>query len=320
MQRSVSIFIFTLGLLFAANIFAATMTIPRVANVRHSPAFFGHENVLDQLPQGSQVEVISRKKLSSGADSLEVKIISPLEKISLNDKKPIYIWESNSEIKNDLFKTEASTTCPDGTCNGPTTSLPTQTGDIKDITKKLEKDASEEKVIPSATGSLAAEIAAYSSSEEVKNSFDWAKSHKPWLKGNCYRHVKEALATKTKGGRGPGQNLIPQWYASSKAKFGVDDLKAKGFVNLLENDDYKDMNSHTAPHGAVLIYKHINRRGLEDKKAGHAEIKFGEIVDGKNVSKFFYGPLHDYPVNRRSGSRYQLTGIMIKSPQSESKK
>lgn len=324
MQKFLQLILLTTGLLLSFSARAETVTVPRAANVRSSKVFYGRENILDQLPQGTQVEIISRRSLASGADALEVKIISPENKLSLNEQKPIYIWQSKDEIKNDVFKTEAGVACTDG-CNKIPVKPPVQTTDIKNVVTKIEEQQSEEtppaveeenKTEP--TGSLADAIKKYSESAQVQKSFDWAKSHKPWIPGNCYRHTKEALATQTKRGKGPGNNLIPKWYSSAKAKFGVTDLKQKGFVNLLENNDYKDMTSKTAPHGAVLIYKHINSKGVEDKKAGHAEMKFDTVENGKKVSKFYYGPLHDYPVNNRDGSRYILIGVMIKSPMEES--
>jgi hypothetical protein len=80
------------------------------------------------------------------------------------------------------------------------------------------------------------------------------------------------------------------------------------------------MTTDEAPHGAVLIYKHVNRQGLEDKKPGHAEIKFNTEENGKKISKFYYGPLKARPIDHRNDSRYVLIGIMIKSPLTESQK
>ena len=317
MQKLLQILLLTTGMHLSLNALGEIITVPRAANVRSSPTFYKSENILDQLPAGARVEVKSRGTLRSGAQALQIEIISPENKKNLNTKSPIYIWESKIEIQNNVFKTEAGTTCADGACTGNTATVASsQTQDFKNIVNKTEEQQSEER--PPIKGSLADAIDAYSGSQQVSNTFEWAKSHKPWIAGNCYRHVKEALANQSKRGNGPGQNLIPKWFSSMKAKFGVEDLKQKGFINLLENDSYKDMNSRTAPHGSVLIYKHINSQGLEDKKAGHAEIKFDQVINGKKVSQFFYGPLRDYPVNNRNGSRYILIGVMIKSPMEDS--
>lgn len=316
MQKFFQILLLSTGLLLSFSAIAETVIVPRAANVRSSKVFYGRENILDQLPQGAQVEIVSRRSLPSGANSLEIKIISPENKVALNAQKPIYIWQSKSEIINDLFKTESGAVCMN--CHAEPIKAPTPTTDIKNIVTKIEEQQSEEPPQSQSTGSLSEAIQKYSNSTQVQKSFDWAKSHRPWIAGNCYRHTKEALANQNMRGKGPGNNLIPKWYSSAKAKFGVADLKQKGFINLLENSDYKDTTSKTAPHGAVLIYKHINSKGVEDKKAGHAEMKFDTIENGKKVSKFFYGPLHDYPVNNRDGSRYILIGVMIKSPLEES--
>ncbi len=327
MQKLLQLLLLITGIILSLNALAETVILPRAANVRSSKVFYGRDKVIDQLPQGTQVQVVSRHKLPSGANSLEIKIIAPESKLSLNERKPIYIWQSKDEIKNDLFKTEAGAVCTN--CNSEPGKAPTPTQDIQTIVNKIEEQQSSEPTTaaepvqePQTTGSLAEAIKKYSESAQVQKSFDWAKSHIRRGDGMCYRHTKEALATQTKGGKGLGNNLIPKWYTSSKAKYGVNDLKKKGFVNLLEQDDYKDMTSHSAPHGAVLIYKHVNRKGVEDKKAGHAEMKFDttHLVDGKTTSQFFYGPMRNYPVNSREGSRYILIGVMIKSPMDEGTK
>ncbi len=320
MQKFLQLFILITGMFLSFNAIAETVIVPRAANVRSSKIFYGQRNIIAQLPQGAKVEIISRRPLPSGADSLEITIISPTDKIYLNEQKPIYIWQSKSEIKNNLFKTEAGVACIN--CDTKNTSTTEPAHDIKNIINKIEEQQSqndfkstpsqEEVTLPQ--GSLGEAIKKYSESEQVKKTFEWANSKKPWVAGQCYQHTKEALATQTKMGSGPGNNLIPNWYASAKAKYGVNDLKQSGFINLLDHTDYKNMTSQTAPHGAVLIYSHVNSKGLEDGKAGHAEIKFDDIVDGKNVQRYFYGPLHSYPVNNKAGSRYKLIGIMIKHP------
>lgn len=329
MQKFLQLLLLTTGMLLSFNATAETVLLPRAANVRSSKVFYGRDNLVDQLPQGTQVEVVSRRKLPSGANSLEIKIIAPESKLSLNERKPIYIWQSKDEIKNDLFKTEAGAACTN--CNSEPVKAPTPTQDIQTIVNKIEEQQSAETTSTpanQATGSLADAIKKYSESSQVQKSFDWAKKNIRRGNGMCYRHTKEALATITKresirGKR--GNNLIPAWFGGSdsdQAKEGVGNLKKRGFINLLENDDYKDMTSKTAPHGAVLIYKHVNKKGIEDKKAGHAEMKFDttNLVDGKTTSQFFYGPMHNYPVNNREGSRYILIGIMIKSPMEEGPK
>lgn len=324
MQKILQLLLLTTGMLLSFNAMSETVLLPRSANVRSSKVFYGRDNVVGQISQGTQIEIVTRRKLPSGANSLEIKIIAPENKLTLNERKPIYIWQSKDEVKNDLFKTEAGAVCTN--CNSEPVKAPTPTQDIQTIVNKIEEQQSVETTSTGtqapeaqATGSLAEAIKKYSESLQVQKSFEWAKSHIRRGDGMCYRNTKEALATQTKGGKGPGNNLIPRWYASSKAKFGVADLKKKGFVNLLEQDDYKNMTSKTAPHGAVLIYKHVNKKGVEDKKAGHAEMKFDttNLVDGKKTSQFFYGPMHDYPVNNREGSRYILIGVMIKSPMDE---
>jgi len=309
MQILARIILLTTGILLSFKAFAETVVLPRAANVRSSKTFYGRENVLDQLPQNAQVEIISRRALESGADALEIKIISPENKLSLNEKKPIYIWQSKAEIKNDLFKTEAGAVC--NNCTIEPVKAPVAKNDIKDIVNKIEEQqSSDTEDCPSVE-----KVQKYSNSEQVAKSIQWAKDHQHKKSdGMCYRHTKEILATQTYKGRGPGNNMIPKWYPTPKpasAYKGANELLKYGFKNLLKCPEYKDqimtdtqVNMDKIPSGAVLIY---SRPGDD----GHAEFKFTDPADGK--TKYSYGPVLDFPVNRGTlGSKYKLIGVMVK--------
>lgn len=289
-----------------------TVELTRNSNVRTSRNFYGKSNVIDLIPMGATVEIISTKKLPSGANSLEIKILKPEDKISLNEKAPLYIWQSGLNIPKPVTATEADVTCPDGTCPPPS-AVTESVKNIKDVTQAIEELDSES----TSSNELETQIRNYSESAQVAKTIEWIKTHKSAGDGKCYRRTKEALATQTRSGKGPGNNLIPKWFGdrnSDEAKEGIKNLKQKGFINLFDNPEYSNRSARNAPNGSVLIYKHINRKGIEDNKPGHAEIKYDVTVDGEIKPQFFYGPIHHYPVNNKNGSRYVLIGIMIKSP------
>lgn len=286
--------------------------LTRNSNVRSSRNFYGRSNVVGLIPVGATVEIISTKKLPSGANSLEIKILKPEDKTSLNKKSPLYIWQSSRNVPKPVTATEAEVTCPDGTCPPPS-AIAESVKDIKDVTQTIEQQEND----GSAESDLEAKIKAYSESLQVAKTIEWAKTHKQSGDGKCYRHTKEALATQTRAGKGPGHNLIQKWFGtreSDEAKEGVENLKQKGFINLMDYPEYTNRSARKAPNGSVLIYKHINSQGIEDKLPGHAELKYENASNGKMTPQFFYGPIHDYPVNNKDGSRYVLIGIMIKSP------
>ncbi|MBC7458554.1 MAG: hypothetical protein H7235_09760, partial [Bdellovibrionaceae bacterium] len=245
MRKLLQLLRLTTGLLLSFSALAETVTVPRVANLRSSKIFYGRENILDQLPQGTKVEIVSRHSLPSGANALEVKIISPENKLSLNEQKPLYIWQSKDEIRNDMFKTEAGAGCT--SCQSEPVKNPEPTTDIKSIVTKIEEQQSEE-TSPTVTTSInldpvkesddcpaVEKIQAYSNSPQVAKSIKWIKDHRRAKSdGMCYRHAKEILATQTFDGRGPGNNIIPKWYSTAKpasAYKGTTELLKYGLKN-----------------------------------------------------------------------------------------
>lgn len=330
MQILVRIILLTAGMLFSFNTLAEVVLLPRAANVRSSKIFYGRNNLIDQLPQGAQVEIVSRRKLPSGANSLEINIIGPTDKLSLNEKKPIYIWQSKDEIKDDLFKTESGAVCTN--CNSEPVKAPAPTDDIKNIVNKIEEQQSEDPTLALAakqieiedaepqdastetppatplTGPLADKIQAYSNSPQVAKMIQWSKDH-PTIgrkkngdfDGYCYRHVKEAMATKTRGGKGEGNNLVPKWYPSGNAVTAGKDLKTRGFINLLDTEPYKTdlKNPKNVPKGAIMIYSTTNH------SYGHAEVKLDDET-------YYFGIISKN--SKATRKDYKLLGVWIKDP------
>jgi hypothetical protein len=330
MQKFLQLFILITGMFFSFSVTAETVIVPRAVNVRSSKIFYGQGNILTQIPEDSKVEIISRWSLASGANALEIKIVSPENKLYLNAGQPIYIWESENELKKDLFKTEASAICTN--CTSESLAAQSATKSLKKIAKEIEEEQSEdpdlvqaakkietedrephdipeEKNLPShKTGSLDEKIQAYSSSLQVAKMIQWSKDNASIgrkkngnFDGYCYRHVKEAMATKTKRGQGEGNNLIPKWYPSGNAVTGGRDLKSRGFINLLDTEPYKtDMkNPKNVPRGAIMIYSTTNHR------YGHAEVKLDD-------DSYYFGIItKNSKANRKD---YKLLGVWIKDP------
>lgn len=271
--------------------------VPGSINVRSSINFYGSTNIIGNLPAGSQVEILERKQLQSGAISLNIKVVSPQNKVSLNDQSPIYIWQSKDWQK--ISTTEAQVTCPGMECQ-PTELTPAHLKDIKQFLRKVEEQDNE-------VTDLEKEIINYSNSLEVKKTIDWAYEKNKHKKSSfsCYRAVKEALANQTKRGKGSGNNLINKWYSSQKARDAVGDLEKKGFINLLDHSPYNESlkDPRKAPKGAVLVYKTTRHR------YGHIEIKLDE---GEN-SLYAADYVSARPITAGgSGKSYTLIGVMIK--------
>ncbi len=303
MARHFKILFGILTLCFSAH--SETFKIPSEINVRTSINFYGSSNVIGNLPEGTEVEILDKRELRSGAQSLTVRVISPESKKYLNEQSPIYIWQSKEWQKLSpaaASQTEAQVVCLDGSCKQNL--LPQSFEPIKDVTHKIEE---QDNTQTPENSTLEQQIQNYSNSEQVKKTIDWAyeKNKNKNSSFTCYRAVKEALANKTKSGKGPGNNLTKSWYSSQKAKDGVTDLKKRGFINLLDHSPYnetlKDVTK--APKGAVLVYKTTRHR------FGHIEIK---LDDGEN-SRYAADYVSNRPITRSgAGKTYTLLGVMIK--------
>lgn len=298
-------------LFLATNTFANEIVdLTRNSNVRSSRYFYGHENVIDLIPLGSTVEILNSRKLPSGANSLEIKILKPVDKINLNQKAPLYIWQSVVNIPKHISDTEASADCPDGSCSatvGESQPLTDVQKTAQDITQKIEDQNSEESENLDANN-FDNSVKKYSNSLQVKRTIAWAleKNSGRHSRKMCYQKVKEALATEFVNGKGPGQNLIPKWFASQSAKNATTDLKKFGFINLLEKSSFHKiiLDPKDAPKGAVLVYK------TSLHKYGHIEIK----LDDGPVSRYAADYVSDHAITDQQGlgKKYQLIGVMIK--------
>lgn len=319
---------------------AKSIVLKRPTNARSSIMFFGRENVIKTLPAGTSVYIHDQKTLPSGATALKIEITAPENLVYLNQKKPFYIWQSQDEMKSirNPSSTEADTYCEDETCNKKTS--PSSVNDLKKITAaveetdslpdvsttkekitlddsnndagKIETSSSDDKSTSASSKKFSsmskeekeAAIKRYSNSPQVDKTVAWSSKHGARAKGirRCYQWVKEALATKTKTGKGPGKNLIPSWFSSAYAKYAAKDLLKYGFVNLIHDPDYKNIvkDPKKIPRGAVLVY---TRKG---HRAGHAEIKLDEGA----VSRYASDYTSTIPRADRPG--YTLIGVMIK--------
>ncbi len=191
------------------------------------------------------------------------------------------------------------------------------------------------------TGPLGDQIEKYSDSPEVTRMLEWARAHSAHSRGLCYRLVKEAMANRcggsimknsrvyygcrnlrSTGGRlGPGNNLIPDWFADNRALSAKETLKNYGFVNLLDREPYKTQlaNSPTrAPKGSILVYssgmtcggKKSRRRTTNlNLDCGHIEIKTDEPGRPGFVSDYYSNLAITQGL---SGPRYHLVAVMVK--------
>ncbi len=105
----------------------------------------------------------------------------------------------------------------------------------------------------------------------------------------CWRYVKLGLM---------GGDLSKNYIGGEFAVHAGRSLKQKGFVNLLDSPEYRNMTPHTAPPGAVLVYR---KEG--SYTPGHIEVK---TDTGTFISDFeSKSPITDY------NPRRHLIGIYI---------
>lgn len=114
--------------------------------------------------------------------------------------------------------------------------------------------------------------------------------------GFCYRYVKHAIM----GGE-YHDDKIP----GAVARNAGYQLKQIGFTNLMELDDFREINESNAPIGSIIVYKN-GPRSSSDK--GHIEVKLSE---GK---KYNYGSDHlsKVPISEKY-DRIPI-GIYVKLP------
>lgn len=166
------------------------------------------------------------------------------------------------------------------------------------------------------------QIYGYSENPEVKAMISYAERHSRSTSGGmCYRAVKEALcraprSRRCKGGRlvskyMSGTPVFPEAPSRARVKMGVNatrNLKAEGFINLLEDPEFGEMikNPASAPKGAILIYQ-------GGRNGGHIEIKTGHGDSGSYVSDFRApNSVMKNELAGRASKNYRLVAVMIK--------
>ena len=148
-------------------------------------------------------------------------------------------------------------------------------------------------------------IMKFSESAETKKTLRFAMANKSSRsKGYCYRSVKRALVA---------SKQVKKYPPGGHARDGVKDLKAQGWVNLLDDPRYKNKikSPSDVPKGAVVItWNYLTR------ESGDAALKTDWGTKGGYVSDY-YSPraMKDQPKGRRyakKGQPYQMIGVMIK--------
>ncbi|XGC79360.1 hypothetical protein ACES2L_08460 [Bdellovibrio bacteriovorus] len=169
--------------------------------------------------------------------------------------------------------------------------------EIKDVMTRLEnrERPSGSPVITDPVWKRFPEVARYSSSKEVTDSIAYGMRNKENRSRRlCYRYTKRALL---------GGGLVDEYLPGSNAREGVAELKAKGFINMMEDPRYKSLikSPKDAPKGAIIVYRHASQA----RHPGHIEIKTDWGTDGGYVSDFL-STQHDGPSGR------VMIGVMMK--------
>ncbi|WP_413944230.1 hypothetical protein [Bdellovibrio sp. HCB-162] len=243
--------------------------------------------------QDPEIALTSRAKREGGgipSEGTEDAHLPTKEEV-LREQKPVKSTDPNLTKVDDPKKTEGDF------CATCSTSQPgvadKNRSDIRDVKTEVEKAANPK--IPDPKWAKFPGVARYSLSEEAEASIKYGMRNKERRsKKLCYRYVKRALL---------GGDLVDDYLPGSKARYGVGDLKRRGFINMLEDPRYKGLikSPKDAPKGAVLIYRNTRDRN----HAGHAEIKTDWGTKGGYVSDFFRTDKQPIP-NR------ELIGVMIK--------
>ncbi|MEK2687936.1 hypothetical protein [Bdellovibrio sp. GT3] len=234
-----------------------------------------------------------------------------------------------NEAMPDSAKTEAGM---GGNCklNGTCGSSETNRNDLQNIATKALDDAAKKKPkenseIAAATKSKKTNFDLYKKRKYTMTEHEWknfptvtnysnsskvaktikagVRNKEPHSTGWCYSYVKTALQS---GG------LVKSRPPGGFAKNAVRDLKAQGFVNLMD-EPYKGIikSPDDAPKGAVLVYETSDKR-----QAGDVQIKTEWGTNGGYVSDFLSdNSFLSSPKARRfkaNGKPYRIIGVMIK--------
>ena len=314
---------FFLFLLSSANLLADIRVLKNSYNARTDDKnFFSSSNILGQVPAGSEVDVLSERKLGSGALSIKI-LLKKLPKKYRGELEAgdiVYIYQKNNTTafsdskKKAKQKLEAGLSCSGFECqNSSATVLGYQQGvsTSRKLLAALEEGA--EKAHDAAVDTAAKAydfIEKYEKSPKVAKAVKWAKDNVKRLfgSGKCYKVTKSIL----KSG-----DLIPYKFSDKYARDGVDTLTEYGLVNLLAKPYSFKFTTDTAPKGAVLVYESAvacnkSTKNIMGQGCGHIEVKLG---DGSDTKGFKYAS--DYKSGKSildgsTGHKYRLVGVMIK--------
>lgn len=311
------------SLLASSEVFASEIyKLDRSLNIRSSNTnFISTESVIGHVSQGTEFTILSRKKLQSGAEALEIEIVSPGRGSALPKVKstPFYIYQSKNKKFQTLTPssaTEAGSDCADGSCHksAAQTQMSSQHAvqTSREIVAAIEEQASAPTEITADATQIQSQIQRYSESSAVQKMVSWSMKNITRLSGagQCYKKSKKALVA---GG------LIDSHFSDKYARDAANTLAERGFVNLNAHPYNLKLTPETAPKGAVLVYRSRikcdtsrNTGRTMDSGCGHIEIKLG---DGSDTKGFKYAS--DYKskesiLSGATGDRYELAAVMIK--------
>lgn len=353
---------FFLFLLLSFKIQAQNYQLTGDYFVRSSTDFLSENNKIGVLQEGSTFRVVNRIQQRNEAEALEIEVTAMTSGsyVKPSPSGKIFIYRAKQSHIVSRSGTEAAANvipCKDcdGTSSNKTAAASNQIniGEVAEgvviLANKAPKAKKETATVPipvpfvgpQLPGSLDEKIKKYSNSKEVARMIDWAmKSKNTHSTGNCYRKVKEALATqcgpdkkrkdgtvyyhcnnpfKPEGGRlGPGNNLtskVSTEMADQAALSAKNRLKKDGFVNLLEIEPYKSQikSPSQAPKGTILVYS----SGIpcdNNADCGHTEIKTDSEGKPGYVSDYYSADAINETarVRKYRNSNYKLVGVMIK--------
>ncbi|MGZ3692092.1 MAG: hypothetical protein ACXVAX_11355 [Pseudobdellovibrio sp.] len=325
--------IFTL--FFALNLFAESYTLNADYYVRSTNDFGRRDkNIVGVLAKGSTFTVVNKVQMRGGAEALEVRATRLTTSSYLNDSDHYWIYKGDSSH---FTRTDSDTNTQSNAAVTPCVSCAAAmaTNSANDLATISHAITTQDNVVPppavapnvtEGAPQLAQEIRNYSNSPELQRTISYALKHKSsHSQGQCYRSVKQGLACAKRGGRSPGNCLIPSWYSGEAALSAKDQLKDYGFVNLLEVSPYNSQITlaSQAPKGAVLVYSsgipcqrsasQIKNHEGYVKDCGHIEIKTGEPGEPGYVSDYYSdAPITETAGAKRYTSRYKLVGVMVK--------
>lgn len=353
---------FFLFLLLSINSQAQTLQLTGDYFVRSSTDFLSENNKIGVLQEGSTFRVVNRIPQRNEAEALEIEVTAMTAgsyvKPSPSGKIFIYRAKQSHIVSRSATEAVAAVT-PCKNCDATSvknSAAATNQLNIGEVAEgvvilankapKAKKEAATSSIPvpmvgPPLPGDLDDKIKKYSNSKEVARMIDWAMKNKnTHSTGNCYRKVKEALATqcgpdkrrkdglvyyhcnnpfRPEGGRlGPGNNLtskVSTEMADKAALSAKNRLKKDGFINLLEVEPYKSQikSPSGAPKGSVLVYSSgIPCDGIAD--CGHTEIKTDSEGKPGYVSDYYSADAINETarVRKYGNSNYKLVGVMIK--------